>query len=318
MKRVGMIDRSARVCDTGMAAVRRALPLPLPVNRIGAALLIFLILLAGVSFAASGTGKDQELFNQGKILIFDRNWEGARGIFQRVIREFPQSGLVPQAYYFIARCYQFQGRESEAMRGYESFLQKYPNEPVLLAEARNAVVELAASLMEKGDASYRDRLVSSLSDPQKQVRYFAAIRCSQLKDKQIGSLSVPILRDIVSRETERDLVDRARIALLRLDPEALTREKAPPSKPNKSAAGANGRMFHLEVYEEGSKEPKVELTLPIALAEFAIKALDESTKKELKKQGFDVENTWQGFKQLGPMKILTIRDGGNLVKIWVD
>ncbi len=318
MKCVGMRDRSARVRDAGMAAARRAVPQLLHLTQIGAASLIFLALLAGVSFAESGTSKDQELFNQGKILIFDRNWEGARGTFQRVIQEFPQSTLVPQAYYFIARCYQFQGRESEAIRGYENFLQKYPNEPVLLAEARNAVVELAASLLEKGDATYRDRLISSLSDPQRQVRYFAAIRCSQLKDKQIGSLSVPILRDIVSNETERDLVDRARIALLRLDPEALTPEKRPPSKPNKSAGGSNGRMFHLEVYEQGSKEPKVELNLPMALADFAIKALDESTKKELRKQGFDVDNTWQSFKQLGPMKILTIRDGGNLVKLWID
>jgi hypothetical protein len=56
----------------------------------------------------------------------------------------------------------------------------------------------------------------------------------------------------------------------------------------------------------------------MALADFAIKALDESTKKELRKQGFDVDNTWQSLKQLGPMKILTLRDGDNLVKLWID
>ena len=287
--------------------------------RIGSMLLMLMTLVAAASSGKADGAKDQELFNQGKILIFDKNWEGARTIFQRVIREYPQSDLVPQAYYFIGKCYQFQGKESEAIRGYETFLQRYPNEPVYPAEAKNSIVELSASLMEQGDSSYRDRLVSALSpNSPSDVRYFAAIRCSRLNDKAIASNAVPILREIVRKGGERDLVDRARIALLRLDPEALTPEKAPPPKGNKPRNGSTGRMFHLEVYQGGSKEPKVELNLPMALAEFAIKALDESTKKELRKQGFDVENVWESLKQMGPLKILTLRDGDNVVKIWID
>ncbi len=282
------------------------------------AVLVFLTLFMGLSSAGPSESKDQELFNQGKILIFDKNWEGARGVFQRVIQEFPRSTLVPQAYYFIAWCYQFQGRESDAIGNYEAFLKKYPNEPVLPSQARNAIVELAASLMEKGDSTYRDRIVGSLSEPQNQVRYFAAIRCSRLKDKQIASRCVPILREIIQKESERDLVDRARIALLRLDPEALNVEKRPAPKAGKSPNGSAARMFHLEVYQEGSGKPNVELNLPMSLAEMAIKALDESTKMQLKKQGFDVDDFWQSFKQLPPMKILTIRNRDSVVKIWID
>jgi hypothetical protein len=317
MTRVAIINCFSRV-RAGTRSAWCAKPHPRRTIFAGTLPLVFLVLLLGLAYAEPGAGKDQELFNQGKILIFDRNWDGARGIFQRVIQEFPQSSLVPQAYYFIARCYQFQSRESDAIRSYESFLQKYPNEPVLPSEARNAVVELAASMLEKGDSAYRDRLISALRDSQKQIRYFAAIRCSRLKDKQIGSLSVPILREIVKNESERDVVDRARIALLRLDPEALTPEKRPAPKKSQPSAGSETRMFHLEVYQQGAKLPKVELNLPMALADFAIKALDESTKKELRKQGFDIDNTWQSLKQLGPMKILTIRDGDNLVKLWID
>jgi hypothetical protein len=287
-------------------------------KRVAIIQLLVLVLFLGSAYGEPGAAKDQELFNQGKILIFDKNWEGARGIFQRVIQEFPQSPLVPQAYYFIGRCYQFQGREADALRSYESFLHKYPNEPVLPSEAGNAIVELAASMLEKGSSSYRDRLISALHDSRTQVRYFAAIRCSRLKDKEISSLCVPILREIVGKESERELVDRARIALLRLDPEALTPEKAPTQRKSRPATGSETKMFHLEVYQHGSKLPKVELNLPMALADFAIKALDESTKKELRKQGFDVDNTWQSLKQLGPMKILTLRDGDNLVKLWID
>ena len=318
MKRVAIITKIVTMRRAARAGALSAARHPGGILFAAAAALVFLTLVSGPNSAGAPASKDQELFNQGKILIFDKNWEGARGIFQRVIQEFPQSPLVPQAFYFIARCYQFQGRESEAIGGYETFLNKYPSEPVLPAEARNAIVELSASLMEKGDSTYRDRLIKSLSERQKDVRYFAAIRCSRLKDKQIATLSVPILREIVRSGSERDLVDRARIALLRIDPEALNVEKAPAPKTGKPERSANVRMFHLEVFQKGAKEPNVELNLPMALAEMAVRALDESTKEELRKKGFDVDDFWQSFKQLSPMQILTIRDKDNLVKIWID
>jgi hypothetical protein len=272
--------------------------------------------------AVAGT-KDQEMFNQGKIAIFDKNYDEARAIFHRVINEFPQSPLVPQAYYFIARCYQFQGKEKEALQSYDLFLQKYPNEPFLPEEARTAVVELSASLMEKGDPAYRNRIVSSLSDPRKEVRYFAAIRCSRLKDSQIASLTVPVLREIVKTESEGDLADRARIALVRVDPKGLAPQPEAPPKPKtgkmeKRQKGSDERMFHLVVRKAGSSQPAVELNLPVSLAQLAIGALDDSSKAELKKKGVDIDNVWESLKAVGPTNILTIRDGENEIRLWIQ
>jgi tetratricopeptide (TPR) repeat protein len=290
------------------------------------AMLLILVLPApplswGVE-ATAGT-KDQEIFNQGKIAIFDKNWEGARVTFQRVINEFPQSSLVPQAYYFIARCYQFQGKDKEALQAYDRFLRKYPDEPFLPIEARNAMVELSASIMEKGDPTYRSHLISSLSDPRKEVRYFAAIRCSRLKDSQIAAMTVPVLRDIVRTESDGELADRARIALLRLDPKGLSAQaeaplKAKAGKAEKRQKAGEGRMFHLVVYKAGSAQPAVELNLPVSLAQLAIAALDESSKAELRKKGVDVENVWESLKTVGPANILTIRDGENMIRLWIQ
>lgn len=259
-------------------------------------------------------GKDQALFNDAKILIFDKKWDEARGAFQRVIREYPSSPIVPQAYYYIARCFQFQGRQEDALQQYESFLKRYPNEPFLPAEARNAIVELAATLHEKGNHAYRDRLVSSLSDPDKAVRYFAAIRSSQLKDRYLASMAVPVLKEIAGKESEQDLVDRARIALLRLEPEALP-PPAPESK--KRAARGDTKMFHLVVSRKGVAEPIVELNIPISLAQMAVSALDESAKREMRKRGIDVDNIWEELNRLGHTNILTFRDGENLIKLWI-
>jgi len=294
------------------------------IPRISAAILVT-ALLCRAAMPAGTASKDQEMLNQGKILIFDRHWQEAREMFARVATEFPKSPSAAQASYYIARCYQFEGRRVEAIKAYETFLQRYPNEPFLPAEARTAVVELAASLMEQGDPGYRNRITSALASPDKEVRYFAAIRSSRIQDRQLGSIATPILREIVRKESEPELVNRARIALLRLDPKALSKPaEAPPEasraarKPGEAPARRSERMFHLVVYKDGFAEPRIELNLPVSLAQLAVAALDESAKKEIRKKGIDIDNVWESLNRLGPANILTVRDGPNTVKIWVE
>lgn len=266
-------------------------------------------------------GKDQEVFNQAKVLMFDKKWEEARGVFQRIIRDYLSSGIVPQAYFFSARCLQLQGRFQEAIPAYQDFLSRYPAEPFLPAEARNAVVEMSASLFEKGDASHKDLLLAGLEDSRKEVRYFTALRCSYLNDRQLNSRVVPVLKEIAHDETERDLVDRARIALLRIDPKALSMqepaEKASKDDGRSAGRSVDARMFHLQVIEEGNSKPRVELNIPFSLAQLAVAALDDSTRREMRKKGIDVDNIWESLKRMGPTDILTFRDGRNVVKIWI-
>ncbi len=285
-----------------------------PPWKTAAALMVLTTLMCGPLPA-----NDQETLNQGKILMFDKKWEEARAVFQKFATEYPKSSLAPQAYFFAARCSQLEGREEEALREYELFVRKYPGEPFLPGEARNAVVELAATLMEQGNPAYRDRIIAGLSDPKKDVRYFTAIRCSRLADKIVASMAIPVLREIVQNEKERDLADRARIALLRLDPKSLSQPPA-PEEPKKKAGTGQGenRMFHLRVFQQGATQPTVELNVPVSLAQLAIAALDESAKAEIRKKGIDVDNVWEDLKRLGPTNILTLRDGKNLVKIWIE
>jgi hypothetical protein len=277
-------------------------------------------------FAHAQGGKDQDMLNQGKVLMFDKKWEQARVAFDRFAGEFPRSPLLTQASFLSARCLQLQGREMDALQGYEAFLRKFPNETILQAEARNAVIEMAASLFEKGDSRCRDRLSTGMASQRKEVRYFAAIRCSRLKDARLSAQAVPVLREILEREKEPDLTNRARIALLRLQPDALA-----PKATQKSAATQKGRLpqreasqppnspplLHLVVYREGTAKPVVELNVPVSLAQFAVAALDESAKAEMRRKGLDVENIWNDLKRLGPTDILTIRDGPKTVRIWI-
>jgi tetratricopeptide (TPR) repeat protein len=284
-----------------------------------------LVLLSAVSLgplalAAADAAKDQDLFNQAKILMFDQKWEEARAAFQRLIREFPQSAFLPQAYFHTAYCLRLQKKPEDALTSYDQFLQKYPNEPYLAGEGRKAVVELAAALVEQGKPAYRSRLVTALADPRKEVRYFAAIRSSSLKDAQLNSLCVPILKEIVGKEKEKDLVNYASIALLNVDRAALARPEAQKQAKGQSKQAPQAvRMFHLRIFEGGENTPpKVELDFPASFAQLAINALDEASKAEIRKKGVDLDNIWESLNRMGPTNILTIRSGPNVLKLWIQ
>ena len=283
-------------------------------------LVLISVVTLGLSvLSGAAAQKDQDVFNSGKILMFEQKWEEARQVFQRVIRDFPKSNLLPQAYFQDAYCLRLEKKQEDALLSYEQFLKKYPGEPFLAAEAMQAVVDLAASLFEQGKQAYRGRLVAALADSRKEVRYFAAIRCSSLKDRDLNSRSVPILREIVAKEKRQDFVAPASIALLKIDPAAL--EPAEPAKQAKSNAkksSAPVKMFHLRIYEGGENtQPKVELDFPVSFAQLAVMALDEPAKAELRKKGVDIDNIWDSLNRLGPTNILTIRSGTSLVELWI-
>ena len=77
-------------------------------------------------------------------------------------------------------------------------------------------------------------LRDALADPGKTVRYYAALQMSGL-DAEMGRLAVPVLQQILAQEKDPDLVDRAKLGLMRADPAALAvrppapRAGAPPA-----------------------------------------------------------------------------------------
>ncbi len=290
-------------------------------NSAGLRMLVLLtvVVLGAGALQASVATKDQEMLNQAKVKMMEQKWEEARQVFQRLIREFPQSGLLPQAYFHSAYCLRLQNKSEEALPAYELFLQKFPKEPFLAAEAGKAVVDLAVSLIEQGKTAYRNRLITALANPTKEVRYFAAIRCSYLKDRELNAKCIPILKEIRAKEKQPDLVNPASIALLRIDPVALAQPEAPkqtkgvPKQPD-----ATVKMFYIQIFENGEdKKPTVEMNFPMSFAQLAILALDEPTKAELRKKGFDIENIWESLKRLNSTNILTIRNGPKVVKLWI-
>src|SRR6185295_3779741 len=119
---------------------------------------------------------------------------------------------------------------------------------------------------------------------------------------EAGLDAVPVLQRIVREETDPDLVDRAKVGLLRLDPDTLSRTPGAGTTP----AGTSTRWLKVRVFEKGGSTPKVVVNLPVALADMVFKSLPDDAKRELKLKGYDAENFWERLKTLGPAQIIDI------------
>jgi hypothetical protein len=126
---------------------------------------------------------------------------------------------------------------------------------------------------------------------------------------------VPVLQRIVQEEKDADLVDRAKVGLLRLDPQALSRT------PGAGAPLSHGesRWLKVRIFEKGSGKPKLVVNLPIGLADMVFKSLPEDARRELSLKGYDADNFWQQLKAAGPAQIIDIEgDEGEKIQIWLE
>ncbi|HET9318059.1 MAG TPA: HEAT repeat domain-containing protein, partial [Vicinamibacteria bacterium] len=190
----------------------------------------------------------------------------------------------------------------------------------LVDEARTSRIGLAAHLYKAGQTSYLNVLHEGLTDTNKTVRYFAALQLGGL-GAPTSKRAVPVLQEILAKETDDDLLDRARIILMRLDPKALS--QAPPAAPAEPARPAGpavaAKWLRVRVFEKGKSQPEISVNVPVALADILFESLPDEARSELKKKGYDAGNFWRKLKQLGPSEIVEIKgEDGSVVKVWLE
>ena len=275
------------------------------------AVLAGLVLLAAFSPAAGQTAKQEErLMQEAKVLLFDGKWGEALDKLEVFLRGYPSSPLAPQALFYKAKVLSnLNGREPEAISSFQDYLGTKDKNPNLAEESEVALVDLAYELYIQGNRSYLKEMGNRLASPSKVVRYYAAFKMSYLKDRTLAAKSVPVLKSIFKDESDPELRDRAKIALLRVDPgalEAVGEEKSSPSR---------ARLLRIEVSEAG--RVKVNIKIPWALADLAIQAIPPKEKQMLRQKGYDLEKI---FKELEKTKssIIEISEEKTLIKIFID
>lgn len=282
------------------------------------------VMLAAAGGAAAQTA-DAERLKSAKSLSFDKKHAEARLLWLQIKKAGGADAEL--ASLWVARCSDGLGEHERALAEYSEYLARRPSDADLAEEARTSRIKLATKLYEAGKRQYLPLLKEALSDRSKTVRYFAAFQLASL-GPDVGQPAVPVLKKIIAEEKDDDLVERAKLRLLKVDPQALAPAAATPRQKHPSAQPAPGpgpattrvaNFVRVRIFERGRSEAKVSINVPIALADLVFKSLPDDAKRDLRLKGYDADNFWERLKHLGPMEILEIvGDDGERIKIWIE
>jgi hypothetical protein len=282
-----------------------------------AARVLAVLVLAAAGLPALTRAADPELSRKAKALFFDRKYVEARAEWQAVLQG-SRGTEADQAAFWIARASESLGEAERAFGEYGAFLARRPADQALVEEARTNRVGLAAQLYKAGQRQHLDVLTAALTDSSRTVRYYGALQLAGL-GPEAGKRALPVLCRIVSEEKDEDLVDRAKLAVLKLDRQSPCLQPSVKAEGHVADARADARMLRVRIFEKGAAHAKVTVNLPMALADILFKSLPEEAKRNLRLKGYDADNFWDQLKRLGPTQIIDIEgDEGEKIQIWIE
>jgi hypothetical protein len=273
-----------------------------------------LAVLALLLPAAGQPRTEDRLFQEAKVLLFDEQWEPALEKLEAVLAAGPSGPLASQALFYQAKCLsRLGGREPEAVVVFKEYLASGDRNPNLTEEAEVTLIDLSYELYAKGNRSYLREIEKRLDGPSRVSRYYAAFKLSYAKDKAVAAKSLPVLKSILASEKDQELRDRAKIALLRVDPRALEGVQALADRSEDSAP----RLLRVEITEDGKK--KINVSIPWALADLAIQAIPEREKQIMRQKGYDLARIMRDLEKTKSSIIEISEDEGRtFIKIWID
>lgn len=267
-----------------------------------------MILLAALLSASLAAQADQRAFEKAKVLIFDKQWAAALRELDEVIDKHAGSRYFAAALFYRGKCQEELGAKKLALESYEKFVGTAADSN-LVEEARISIIDLASALYRAGEKSYLPKIVEPLVQENKVVSYYAAFKLSYLPDRKTAARALPVLRAILDREKDEELRDRARIAIMRIDPARLK------SMDRRDRSLAD-KVLKIRIFDKFSANEKVSLNIPLALADLALKSLSGEQKRALEKEGYNLDRILEQLTARG-MKI-DIQDKNETIQIWVE
>jgi len=275
---------------------------------------ITLIIILCVSFVVQAYDQvdpDEKLFQDAKILIFDKQWENAQKKLEELIKNYSESPWSSQAVFYLGKCLQEQpGKEVKALKAYKDYIQLDKHNEQLVEESEVSIIELSFKLYDKGNKSYLKEIERRLSSPNRVIKYMAAFKLSYARDKKTARKGLPVLMEILEEERDDEFKDRAKIAVLRVDPDALKDFE-------EERYEGRAKMLKIRVFEAGKKKIKLSLDIPWALADLALAAIPEEEKESMRREGYDLDKI---MRELTRVKgnIIEIKSEDSVIKIWID
>ncbi|MGH7681068.1 MAG: outer membrane protein assembly factor BamD [Candidatus Eiseniibacteriota bacterium] len=156
---------------------------------------------------------DDALFYLGEAYFRTKDFALASGQYDRVIRDFPQSPLQPDAMYQLARCDDLQARSAaldqtettRAISRYQSFLQLYPESPKA-GDANSRIAMLNDRLAEK---RFRNgRLYVRLKQYDAAAHYLRGVMMDFPSSPWAGEAGL-LLADVLVKQGKQDEAEAA-------------------------------------------------------------------------------------------------------------
>lgn len=286
-----------------------------------------LLAFSAFSFALPMAAVESDL-TEAKALFFDRKYEESRAKWAEIAAAKGPSAEA--ATYWIARCSESLGDSERAFREYGAFLDLPPADARLAEEAEISRIGLATKLTRAGKPGFLTAVIRSLGDDRAPVRYFGALQAGSLPNLTDARKATAVLREIVTASKDPDIVERAKLQLLRIEPKSLAETRPGPAARPTPASPRSPKKLNQDPEPEGparllririSKGGKqtVAVTVPFSLAEFVFSSLPEATKRGLEMKGYDAEGFWKRLRSLNIREIVSIvGEDGETIEIWVE
>jgi len=256
------------------------------------------------------TSPDERLFQEAKILIFDKKWIQAQEKLEELLEDYPASPWYSQAFFYWGRTLAEQkGKEKEALEVFKKYILRKDSSEILTQEAEISIINLSFSLYEKGRKSYLKEIKTRLYRPNRVIRYYAAIKLSYLKDKKEAKDAIPVLKEILDKEKDEEIKDKAKIALLRIDPDTFKDFE-------EERYGRKIMMLKIRVTNKWTKEITFHLNIPWALADLALVNIPDEAKRQLHQEGYDLDRIIHEL--IEGQRVIEIETKDSILKIWID
>jgi len=84
---------------------------------------VFVFLLVVLLQASPWIQKDDRLFREAKVLIFDEEWNEALAKLEELLKDYPDSSFFAKSQFYKATCLkELGGNEIEALQTYQQYL----------------------------------------------------------------------------------------------------------------------------------------------------------------------------------------------------
>jgi len=225
------------------------------------------ILLLTLTLMSASLSEDQILLQKSKSLIFDNKWQEAVISLDKVILKYPKSSSFTEALFYKGKCLEEIGDMIGALDLYQKCFKTDKNGG-LKEDSQIAIIDISYKLYSSGGKENLKNILQFLnSETDTVARYYAAFKLSYAKNKEIAKLGIPVLKEIIMEEKDNDLKNRAKIAILRIDPSIM--------KDVEIETKSDQKMIRFSIYSKERKTMAIDMTVPLSLADLLVNSLDE-------------------------------------------